>query len=52
MNEMTSTGRCFDGRITGGLKGILYDLSSLAGCWDESLTLTDSDITALLETTR
>ena len=30
MNEMTNTGRCCDGRITGGLKGLLYDVSSFA----------------------
>ena len=52
MNEMTSTGRCFDGRITGGLKGMFYDVSSLAGQWDESLILTDTDIDALLESAK
>jgi len=48
MNEMTSTGR-YDGRMTNGLKGICYDVWSLASSWDESLVLTEADRRALLE---
>jgi hypothetical protein len=50
MNEMTSTGHCPDGRVTGGLKGLAYDVFSYARSWDESLVLTDGDVRALLET--
>ncbi len=49
MNEITNASRYYDGRITGGLKGTLYDVSSFAGELDESHVLTDADIFALLE---
>ena len=49
MNELTDTHGGFDGRMTGGLKGLMYDVSALVGLWDDSLVLTDADVSALLE---
>jgi len=52
MNEITNSVRCYDGRITGGLKGTLYDVSSYSVHSDESMVLTDADLVALLESGR